>query len=60
MKYARVSDSIVQEVFTPLEGFTIDECFTAEIVAQFEPCPAEVQGSWLKQPDGTFVAPPED
>jgi hypothetical protein len=59
MKYARVSaDNIVIEVFTPPSGFTIEDCFTPEIAAQFEPCPEEVEANWIKEPDGTFVPPP--
>lgn len=58
MKYARVVDSVVQEVFTPPAGFTIEDCFTPEVVALFEPCPEEVEQNWIKEPDGTFVPPP--
>lgn len=60
MKYARIStENTVIEVFTPPTGFTIEECFTPEIVAQFELVPDEVEQNWIKQEDGTFVAPPE-
>lgn len=62
MKYARVDylvePNFVIEVFTPPQGFTIDECFTPEIVAQFEPCPEEVGQNWIKNEDGTFSPPP--
>lgn len=58
MTYARVHESIVIEVFVVPQGFTINDCFTPEIVAQFEPCPDEVKPGWIKQEDGTFVAPP--
>lgn len=58
MKYARIIDSTVQEVFIPPAGFTLEECFHSSLIAQFEPCPDEVEGGWLKQEDGTFVAPP--
>lgn len=57
MKYARVVDNIVFEVFITPAGFSIDECFTSELVAQFEQCPSEVEGGWIKQADGMFVAP---
>lgn len=61
MKYARVSsDNIVIEVFTPPPPFQLEDCFTPEIVAQFEPCPEEVQANWIKEPDGTFVPPPPE
>lgn len=58
MKYARVSDSVVQEVFTPPAGLTIEDCFTPEVVALFEPCPPEVEQNWIKHEDGTFTPPP--
>jgi len=58
MKYARVLDSIVQEVFIPPAGLTIEDCFTPEVVALFESCPNEVEQNWIKEPDGSFVAPP--
>ena len=60
MKYARLSsDNVVIEVFTPPPPFTIEDCFTPEIVAQFEPCPDEVEQNWIKNEDGTFSpAPP--
>lgn len=59
MKYARVLDSVVQEVFTPPTGLTLEDCFTPQVAALFEPCPIEVEQNWIKQEDGTFVAPPE-
>jgi hypothetical protein len=57
MKYARIVNSIAVETFITPEGFTIEECFTAELVAQFLPCPEEVQAGWILQGDGSFVAP---
>jgi len=58
MKYARVLDSVVQEVFTPPAGLTIEDCFTPQVVVLFEPCPDEVEQNWIKESDGSFVAPP--
>lgn len=59
MKYARLSsDNSVIEIFTPPSGFSIQECFTPQVVIQFEVCPDEVDQNWTKQPDGSFVAPP--
>jgi hypothetical protein len=57
MKYARVVETIVVETFIPPEGFTIDQCFTPEVVALFEAVPAEVEVNWIKNPDGTFSPP---
>ena len=57
MKYARIVDSIAVEVFTPPEGFTLAECFTAELVAQFAPCSEEVEAGWIEQENGSFNPP---
>jgi hypothetical protein len=58
MKYARIVDSTVLEVFVPPAGFSISDCFTPEIVAQFQPCADEVVGGWIVQEDGSIIAPP--
>lgn len=58
MKYARIINNLVIETFIPPAGVPIEECFTPEIVAQFESVPEEVEQNWIKQGDGTFVAPP--
>ena len=58
MKYARIVSSIVAETFTVPAGLTIQQCFTAELVAQFTSCPAEVQAGWIKQSNGSFQPPP--
>jgi hypothetical protein len=54
MKYARIVNSIAVETFTVPAGLTIQQCFTAELVAQFTTCPAEVQAGWIKQSNGSF------
>lgn len=46
MKYARIVDNKVWEVFTPPIGVDISECFTPDLVAQFIQCPAEVEQNW--------------
>lgn len=59
MKYARIpSGNIVVEVFTPPKGFELSDCFTPELVAEFVPCPEEVEANWIRQEDGTFLPPP--
>jgi hypothetical protein len=62
MNYARINTQselhTVIETFVPPSGFTINDCFTPEIVAQFEQVPDEVAQGWIKQEDGTFIAPP--
>jgi hypothetical protein len=56
MKYARIVDNKVWEVFTPPVGVDISECFTAELVAQFIECPSDVEQNYTY--DGTnFSAP---
>jgi hypothetical protein len=58
MKHARIStDNVVLEVFTPPEGFSIADCFTPELAAQFVPVPDQVEQNWIKNPDGSFSAP---
>jgi hypothetical protein len=56
MKYARIVDNKVWEVFTPPVGVDISDCFTAELVAQFIECPSDVEANW-DYTDGEFVAP---
>ena len=58
MKYARILNSLVYEVFTPPAGFVLADCFTPQVVALFEPCPDYVEQNWIKQEDGSFMAPP--
>lgn len=58
-KYARVVNSVVAEVFTPPADFPdIAQCFTPQVVAMFEPCPAEVEAGWIKKADNSFEAQP--
>lgn len=56
MKYARVNGTDVIEICTPIDGFTIDQCFHPDIVAQLIPCLDEVTPEWTYV-DGEFVAP---
>lgn len=57
MKYARIINNVVIETFVPQAGFTIEESFTAEVVAMFEVIPEEVDVGWGKHADGTFISP---
>lgn len=59
MKYARIVDSIVWEVFTPPAGVDISECFTPELVAQFIECPEEVGQNW-NYDGSSFTEPVEE
>jgi len=58
MKYARIADDFVIEVFVEPEGFTIDQCFHPDIAAQFVVVADNIEAGWIKQSDGSFVAPP--
>lgn len=57
MKYGRLENNIVLEVFTPPEGFTLAECFHPVIVAQFVEVPQNVEALWVRGEDGTFSEP---
>ena len=59
MKTARIQNNVVAEILTPVEGFTLDQCFHPSVLIQCEEVEDEVQANWIKQEDGTFVAPPE-
>ena len=56
MKYARIHEGYVTEICTPIEGFTIEQCFHVSLVDQMIPCGDEVQGGWAYA-DGVFTAP---
>lgn len=56
MKYARIIDNIVVEIFTPPTGVDISECFTPDVVALFIKCPEYTEQEYTY--DGTnFSAP---
>ena len=59
MKYGRMFGNIVGEIFVPLDGVDISECFTPEVASLFTLVPEEVDVGWLKLPDASFVAPPD-
>ena len=48
MKYARFNNSTAIEVFTVPDGFTINDCFHADVVAQFEAVADDVTVGWVK------------
>lgn len=56
MKYAKVINNTVVEVYEPLEGFTIDQCFTPEVAAQFVECPTATEQHWTCI-EGVFTEP---
>lgn len=54
--YARVINNVVQEVFVPLPGFTLEESFTQEVAAMFQEVPDNVKAGWIFK-NGKFVKP---
>lgn len=56
MKYARIHEGSVAEIYAPIEGFTIEQCFHASLVAQMTPCSDDVQAGW-SYVDGVFTDP---
>jgi hypothetical protein len=57
MKYARIVDNKVYELFTEPEGVNITDCFHPDLVKQFVACSDEVEPNWLYN-GTTFSAPP--
>jgi hypothetical protein len=58
MQYARIFKGQVAEVFTPPSGFTLQECFHPDVVAQFVAAPDDVATGW-SYVDGIFLPPDE-
>jgi hypothetical protein len=58
MKYARIVDFIVFEVFIPPAGFELTDCFTPEVASQFSLCADDIQGGWVVHADGNITPPP--
>jgi len=57
MKTARIENGVVVEILVPVGNFQIEQCFHADILAQCEKVEDNVQAGWVKQEDGSFVAP---
>lgn len=65
-KFARIENGVALEVFTAPEGFTISDCFHADVAMLFSACPANVTpgstvdaaGKWtIEQAPSTAPAP---
>lgn len=62
--YAHISNGVVAELFTPPAGFTLAQCFTPAVAANFvdvtNNTPAVQAGDIVTQTNGvtTFAAPP--
>ena len=57
MKYARIENNTVVEILAPIPGFTIDQCFHADILTNVVVVDDSVQLGWVLQ-DGQWVSPP--
>ena len=64
--FARISNGIVQEIVNPVEGFSIEQCFHADLVNKMVVCSGDVQVGWFYKPetgqfseDGNFPDMPE-
>lgn len=59
MKYAKIEDLIIQEVFVPPEGVDISECFHPDIAALFVLVPdeAEVRDEYSNNTLTKYVPP---
>ena len=55
-RYARIVGGIVTEIVTPVDGFSIGECFHPDFVAALAPCGDGVEQGWAW--DGGVFAPP--
>lgn len=45
--YARAINGVIQEIFVPLSGFTLEESFTPEVAAMFQIVPDNVKAGWV-------------
>lgn len=57
MKNAQISNNVVTQVFAAIPGFTLDQCFHADVLAGSVPVPDNVEPGWIVNADGAIVAP---
>lgn len=53
---ARITDGVVGDVIVPIEGFSIEECFHLDVLAQYTTVADDVQAGWVLT-EGGFAAP---
>lgn len=53
---ARITDGVVGDVIVPIEGFSIEECFHPDVLAQYTTVADDVQPGWIVTEEG-FVDP---
>lgn len=51
MRYALIENNQVKDIFIKPEGFTIEECFSPEIVPLYIPCPNNISEGDFYDPD---------
>ena len=54
---ARIIDGKIAEIFTPVSGFSVEECFHPSVLGQSFDVADDVQVGWVQQEDGSFAAP---
>ncbi|HVJ54863.1 MAG TPA: hypothetical protein VM689_20555 [Aliidongia sp.] len=53
--YAHIVDGIVREIVSPIEGFTLAQCFSADFVESCIACDVSVQQGWLFTAPSSFM-----
>ncbi|HVJ53440.1 MAG TPA: hypothetical protein VM689_13315 [Aliidongia sp.] len=56
--YAHIVGGAVREIVTPIDGFTLAQCFDADFASACVACDATVQPGWAYTAPATFTAPP--
>lgn len=59
MANAKIVNNVVVEIFKPVEGFSLEDCFHPLILKDTVYIPDDVQVNWVRLEDGTFEAPAE-
>jgi hypothetical protein len=59
MKYARLVNNTAVEIITLPDGFNIQDCYHPDLIKDIVSVEDDVQVNWVRQEDGTFVAPVE-
>lgn len=54
---AKVQNNVVIEIFRPVDGFAIEDCFHPQVLSACTAVSDEVQVGWVQQEDGSFAAP---
>lgn len=54
---ARIHNNTIVEILIPVGGFAIENCFHPLLLAECIPVPDGANVGWVKQEDGSWVAP---